>query len=394
LHLVNWKKIIVSGSNAHLSTVSASVSLGVNSNQRIGITQASTYLTGSFTGSFFGNGSGLTNLNSDNLTLPTTQVTDLVTSDKFFIANGTNAYITYYDLLTDLAGPNLENYGGDHLTLSSSITGLTSITSTAFTGSLQGTASNAISSSYAVTSSFASSSPAVYDFGSFATPTDVGGGGNFGIVTDGDKGDITVTSSGSIWTIDNDAVTYAKIQNVTTSSVLLGRATTGAGNIEEIILGSGLTISGSTISAAGGGGSSLGAPTAVITKTADETVTNSTTLQADDHLTWNGFTSGKNYWIELKLILSRTNTSSTPAIKYGFDGNSDGYISTVLADGVSNTSSNVTTNGGVPRAIPVQITLSMTSNYTGTFLFAQNVLQSGTGITVHKGSQMVIWEVA
>jgi hypothetical protein len=115
------------------------------------------------------------------------------------------------------------------------------------------TASYSISSSYAVTSSFASSSPAVYDFGSFATPTDVGGGGNFGIVTDGDKGDITVTSSGSIWTIDNDVVTYAKIQNVTTSSVLLGRATTGAGNIEEIILGSGLTMSGSTLSAAGGG---------------------------------------------------------------------------------------------------------------------------------------------
>jgi hypothetical protein len=138
------------------------------------------------------------------------------------------------------------------LTGSYGLTG--SLQATSFTGSLQGTASYSVSSSYAVTSSFASSSPAVYDFGSFATPTDVGGGGNFGIVTDGDKGDITVTSSGSIWTIDNDAVTYAKIQNVTTSSVLLGRATTGAGNIEEIILGSGLTISGSTISAAGGGG--------------------------------------------------------------------------------------------------------------------------------------------
>ena len=51
------------------------------------------------------------------------------------------------------------------------------------TGSLFGTASNAtnaltaVSSSYAITASFASSSPAVYDFGSFATPTDVGGGG-------------------------------------------------------------------------------------------------------------------------------------------------------------------------------------------------------------------------
>ncbi len=137
--------------------------------------------------------------------------------------------------------------------------GLTgSLQATSFTGSLQGTASNSVSSSYALSASFASSSPAVYDFGSFATPTDVGGGGNFGIVTDGDKGDITVTSSGSIWTIDNDAVTYAKIQNVTTSSVLLGRATTGAGNIEEIILGNGLTLSGTTLSAAGGSGSSGG----------------------------------------------------------------------------------------------------------------------------------------
>jgi len=132
-----------------------------------------------------------------------------------------------------------------------------SLEASSFTGSLQGSASYALqslSSSYAITASFASSSPAVYDFGSFETPTDVGGGGNFGIVTDGDKGDITVTSSGSIWTIDNDAVTYAKIQNVTTSSVLLGRATAGAGDIEEIILGSGLTLAGTTLSATGVGG--------------------------------------------------------------------------------------------------------------------------------------------
>lgn len=53
-------------------------------------------------------------------------------------------------------------------------------------------------------------------------------------LTDGDKGDITVSSTGTVWTIDNSAVTYAKIQNVSATDKLLGRSTAGAGVIEEI----------------------------------------------------------------------------------------------------------------------------------------------------------------
>jgi hypothetical protein len=61
-----------------------------------------------------------------------------------------------------------------------------------------------------------------------------GSGGGSGGVSDGDKGDITVSASGATWTIDNDAVSYAKIQNVSGTNKLLGRSSAGAGDIEEI----------------------------------------------------------------------------------------------------------------------------------------------------------------
>lgn len=60
----------------------------------------------------------------------------------------------------------------------------------------------------------------------------IGGGGSG--VSDGDKGDIVISGSGTTYTIDNDAVTYAKMQNVSTNNRLLGRITSGAGNAEEL----------------------------------------------------------------------------------------------------------------------------------------------------------------
>ena len=55
-----------------------------------------------------------------------------------------------------------------------------------------------------------------------------------GGIDDGDKGDITVSNDGGTFTIDNDAVTYAKIQNVSATNRILGRDSSGAGVIEEI----------------------------------------------------------------------------------------------------------------------------------------------------------------
>ena len=64
-------------------------------------------------------------------------------------------------------------------------------------------------------------------------------------------GDVTGTGSGSVaTTIANGVVTYAKIQNTTADSVLLGRgAGAGAGTVQELMLGAGLALTGTVLSA-------------------------------------------------------------------------------------------------------------------------------------------------
>ena len=55
------------------------------------------------------------------------------------------------------------------------------------------------------------------------------------------------TDSVATATIANDAVTYAKIQNVSATSRLLGRSTAGAGDVEEVTLGAGMSMSGGAL---------------------------------------------------------------------------------------------------------------------------------------------------
>lgn len=87
-------------------------------------------------------------------------------------------------------------------------------------------------------------------FVAFQAPSGGGGGG----VTDGDKGDVVVSGGGTVWTVDNDAITYAKMQNISAASRLLGRgAGAGAGDPQEISLGENLLMTGTVLSGFGVG---------------------------------------------------------------------------------------------------------------------------------------------
>lgn len=68
------------------------------------------------------------------------------------------------------------------------------------------------------------------------TGTAIDGSGGGGGVSDGDKGDITVSSGGTVWTIDSNAVTDDKLRDSGACSVI-GRSANSSGDPADIVAG-------------------------------------------------------------------------------------------------------------------------------------------------------------
>jgi hypothetical protein len=87
-----------------------------------------------------------------------------------------------------------------------------------------------------------------------------GPGGSGSGVTDGDKGDITVSSSGTVWTIDNDVVSNAKLANMAQSTMKGRAAGAGTGDPTDLTATQATAILDALVGDSGAGGTKGLAP--------------------------------------------------------------------------------------------------------------------------------------
>ncbi len=181
-----------------------------------------------------------------------------------------------------------------------------------------------------------------------------------GALSDGNKGDITVSASGATWTINDNAVTnakindsavtFAKMQNIS-GTTLVGRHAGGSGAIQEVSVGNGLEFSGSGIRRS--------ALTGDITASAGSNTTTLATVNSNVG-SFGSATQASTFTVNAKgLITAASNVTVTPAVG-SITGLGTG-VATALAINTGSAGAFVTFNGALGTPLSGTVT-----NLTGT----------------------------
>lgn len=122
----------------------------------------------------------------------------------------------------------------------------------------------------------------------------------------------TVSIPGFSASVADGSITYAKIQDVSAASRLLGRGSAaGAGDVQEISLGTGLTMTGTSL-AASGDGSVRAVKTATTTKNNDAAIAN------DPHLVFAAPAATGSWFFEAFLVWEGNSTAADIKIGWSF----------------------------------------------------------------------------
>jgi hypothetical protein len=201
-------------------------------------------------------------------------------------------------------------------------------------------------------------------------------------LTDGDKGDITVSSSGTVWNIDAATVGVTEL------------SATGTANNTTFLRGDNTWATPTAADPAGW---------TTIVKSANQDVTNNATLQDDTHLQFS-VVAGGHYMIEMNLTISGNNTTGDYSAAFAVTaGTMKGYGNCqnlsaaaavqniiITAAGVAATTTIVT---GAPTAdldslVAVRMFYSFTASANATFVyrFANSAAAAGRTSRTWKGS--------
>ena len=133
------------------------------------------------------------------------------------------------------------------------------------------------------------------------------------------SGDATIINTGAL-TISNQAVTFSKMQHISTQH-LVGRHAAGNGDIQQISLGTNLSMTGSTLNAAGGGGYTYLA----ITLSVPNTTYNKAALAGANYLAIQ-----TNDTTARTITIDNTGFAVNDYIIFSFLQNSQGVVSLII----------------------------------------------------------------